>query len=48
MIFHEHHYAIFEAYEIPILLGRRVLKPRGFAETITRDDILAKHGVQRE
>jgi hypothetical protein len=48
IIFHEHRYAIFEAYEIPILLGRRVLKPRGIPETITRDDILEKYGVQRE
>jgi hypothetical protein len=48
IVFHDHRYAIFEAYEIPILLGRRVLKPRGIAETITRDDILDKYGAQRE
>ena len=48
IVFEAHRYAIFEAYEIAILLGRRVLMPRGFPETITQDDLLRKHGALRE
>lgn len=48
IIFHEDRYAVFEAYEFAILLGRRVLKPRGIPETITPEDILRKHGALLE
>jgi len=48
IIFHEDRYALFKAYELAILLGRRVLKPRGVPENITKEDILRKHGVLRE
>jgi hypothetical protein len=43
IIFDEDRYAIFEAYEIVILCGRTVLKPRGVLETITKEDILLKY-----
>jgi hypothetical protein len=48
ILFDEDRYALFEAYEIAILLGRRVLKPRGVPETITQEDILRKYGAARE
>jgi len=48
IVFHDERYALFETYEIAILLGRRVLKPRGVPETITPEDILRKYGVSRE
>ena len=48
IIFDEDRYALFEAYEIAILLGRRVLKPRGVPETITQEDILRKYGAALE
>jgi len=48
IIFDADRYALFEAYEIAILLGRRVLKPRGVPETITQQDILRKYGVALE
>lgn len=48
MVFDGDRYALFEAYEIAILLGRRVLKPRGVPETITPADILRKYGATRE
>lgn len=48
VVFEGERYAIFEAYEIAILLGRRVLMPRGVPETITQEDLLRKHGVLRE
>lgn len=41
-------YGIFDAYEIPILCGRRVLMPRGVPEVIEKDDILKKYGALRE
>ena len=48
IIFDDNRYALFEAYEIAILLGRRVLKPRGLPETITQQDILRKYGAPLE
>ena len=48
IIFDDNRYALFEAYEIAILLGRRVLKPRGVPETITQQDILRKYGAPLE
>jgi hypothetical protein len=48
IVFEGERYAIFEAYEIAILLGRRVRMPRGFPETITQEDLLRKHGVLRQ
>jgi hypothetical protein len=48
ILFDGDRYALFEAYELAILLGRRVLKPRGVPETITQEDILRKYGVARE
>lgn len=47
IVFDGPRYALFEAYEIAILLGRRVLKPRGIPETITPEDILRKYGAMR-
>jgi len=41
-------YAIFDVYEVFILTGSRVTKPRGTRETITKEDILRKYGVQLE
>jgi hypothetical protein len=43
IVFHHDRYAIFYLYEILILCGKTVLKPRGVADTITREDILRKH-----
>lgn len=48
IVFDEERYAIFEAYEVIILCGRAVLKPRGVAETITKRDILLKYGALLE
>jgi len=48
IVFDEDRYAIFETYEIFILCGRTVLKPRGVPETITKEDILRKYGVSLE
>jgi len=48
IVFEGERYAIFEAYEIAILLGRRVVMPRGFPETITQEDLLRNHQVLRE
>ena len=48
IVFDEDRYAIFETYEIVILCGRKVLKPRGVEETITKEDILRKYGVLLE
>jgi len=48
IIFDEDRYAIFETYEIVILCGTKVLKPRGIPETITKEDILHKYGVLLE
>ena len=48
IVFDEERYAIFEAYEVIILCGRAVLKPRGTNETITISDILLKYGALLE
>lgn len=48
IVFDEDRYAIFEAYELVILLGKKVLRPRGVPETITTEDILRKYGALRE
>jgi len=48
IVFSDDRYAIFEAYELVILLGRKVLMPRGKPETITKEDILRKYGAIRE
>jgi hypothetical protein len=48
IVFDEDRYAIFETYEIFILCGRKVLKPRGIEETITKEDILQKYRVLLE
>jgi hypothetical protein len=45
IVFDEDLYAIFETYEIFILCGRKVQKPRGVPETITKkEDVLHKYG----
>jgi hypothetical protein len=48
IVFDGDRYAVFETYEIVILCGRRVLKPRGIPETITKEDILRKYDVLLE
>ncbi len=48
IVFAEGRYAIFGAYELFILIGRNVTKPRGVTEVITKNDILRKYGVQLE
>ena len=46
IVFCDNHYGIFYLYEILILSGAKVLKPKGVSDDITKDDILRKHGVQ--
>ena len=48
VVFHYDRYAIFYLYELLILCGKTVLKPRGVADTITREDILRKYGALLE
>ena len=48
IVFHAERYAIFYLYELLILCGKKVLKPRGVADTITKEDILRKYGVLLE
>jgi len=48
IVFDQDRYAIFEAYELVILLGKKVRMPHGVPETITREDILRKYGALRE
>jgi len=48
IIFEEERYAIFDVYEIVILCGRNVRKPRGTPEKMTKDDILKKYQVLLE
>ena len=48
IVFHHARYAIFYLYEILILCGKTVLKPRGVPDKITREDILRKHGALLE
>ena len=45
IVFCDNHYGIFYLYEILILSGTKVLKPKGIPDDITKDDILRKHGV---
>jgi len=48
IVFDGPRYAIFEAYEIVILCGRKVRMPRGVPETIDKKDILIKYGALLE
>ena len=48
IVFDNERYAIFDAYEIPILCGRNVLMPRGVPEKIDKKDILKKYGALLE
>ena len=48
IIFYEGRYAIFDAYEVFILCGRNVLRPKGEPEKITKEDILFKYGALEE
>jgi hypothetical protein len=48
IVFDGERYAIFEAYEIVILCGRKVRSPRGIPEAIDATDILRKYGAIRE
>jgi len=48
IVFHHDRYAIFYLYELLILCGKTVLKPRGVADTITKEDILSKYGALLE
>ena len=43
IVFDDDRYAIFHLYELLILCGKRVLKPRGVPDTITKEDILRKY-----
>ncbi len=48
IVFDEGRYAIFEVYELVILCGRHVARPRGIPESITATDILRKYGALLE
>jgi len=48
IVFHHDRYAIFYLYEILIPCGKMVLKPHGVPDTITREDVLRRHGVLLE
>jgi len=48
IVFDEGRYAIFEVYELVILCGRTVVRPRGVPENITPADILRKYGAAQE
>lgn len=48
IVFHNDCYAIFYLYELLILCGKTVTKPRGIPEKITKADILRKHEVLLE
>ena len=43
IVFEEDRYAIFDTYEVFILCGRNVKKPKGTKERVTKEDILAKY-----
>ncbi|MDZ7697149.1 MAG: hypothetical protein U5R49_09605 [Deltaproteobacteria bacterium] len=47
-VFDEDRYVIFDTYEVLILCGTTVLKPTGVRETISKQDILIKYGVDLE
>jgi hypothetical protein len=48
IVFNGARYAIFYLYELLILCGKKVLKPCGVPDTITKKDILRKHGALLE
>ena len=48
IIFDEDRYAIFDTYEVFILCGKPVRKPRGELESITKEDILRKYDALLE
>jgi len=48
IVFHNDRYAIFFLFEILILSGKTVTKPRGVPEEITKEDILRKYGALLE
>lgn len=48
IVFRDDRYAIFYLYELLILTGTNVLKPRGVPEKITCEDILRKYGALLE
>jgi hypothetical protein len=48
IVFHNDRYAIFYLFEILILSGKTVTKPRGVPEKITKEDILRKYGALLE
>ena len=48
IVFEDDRYAIFDTYEVFILCGRNVRKPKGTKETITKEDILAKYTEDTE
>lgn len=48
IVFDEDRYAIFDVYELVILCGRHVARPRGVPENITTTDILRKYGALLE
>jgi hypothetical protein len=43
IVFDDDRYAIFPLYELLTLCGKKVLKPRGIPDTVTKKDILRKH-----
>ena len=48
IVFEDDRYAVFDAYEVIILCGRTVRKPKGTKERITKEDILVKYQADRE
>lgn len=48
IVFEDDRYAVFDAYEVIILCGRTVRKPKGTKERITKEDILAKYQADQE
>ncbi|MFH1313741.1 MAG: transposase [Candidatus Eisenbacteria bacterium] len=48
IVFEEDRYAIFDAFEVIILCGRNVRKPRGTKEKITKEDILASYRADKD
>lgn len=48
IVFEDERYAIFDTYEVFILCGRNVRKPKGTKERITKEDILAKYTADLE
>lgn len=48
IVFEEDRYAIFDVFELVILCGRNVRKPRGTKEKITKEDILARYRADKD